>query len=253
MTGRALKTGSFLRAVPIAVIAIMIGSLTTCSGSSTDTRRDLSERFSFVLYDGLTDAVTVPILNKLEDHYDRILADLGIESISDTIIVRIWNNEEHYLQAQQNDIGMTFPGSTGYIYNNRDIRVLYGSHAAQTVLHEFCHTVSLRVNPSIGNNPRWLWEAVAVYEAGEFVDPQSLAYLVSGNFPTLSQMNTGFNDGNQVIYQVGYIVSDYIIQTYGRTKFIGLIASNGDLSVLGLTASQFESGWKQFVQNKYFN
>ncbi len=246
-----------MKTVQIAVVAMAACHLTTCSWLDSDhdgASEDLSERFSFILYDGLTEEITLPILQKLADNYDRVLSDMDIENISDSIKIRIWNDGAHYLQAQQRDIGMSYPGSTGYIFNDHDIRVLYTSNTAQTVLHEFCHTVSMRVNPTIVNNPRWLWEAVAIYEAREFVHPQSLSYLVGGNFPTLAQMNTGFSDGDQIIYQLGYIVSEYIIQTYGREKFTELISSNGDLeATLNITASQFESGWKQFVQNRYLN
>jgi len=41
------------------------------------------------------------------------------------------------------------------------------------VVHGFCHAVSLYVSPTFGNNPRWLWEAVALYENAEFVDPRT--------------------------------------------------------------------------------
>ena len=42
----------------------------------------------------------------------------------------------------------------------------------EAAVHEFAHGVSLHVNPRFGNNPRWLWEAVAIYEQA---DPDALA------------------------------------------------------------------------------
>ena len=41
--------------------------------------------------------------------------------------------------------------------------------------HEFAHCVSLKINPAIGNNPRWLWQAVALYEANLPWDPSMLS------------------------------------------------------------------------------
>ena len=38
------------------------------------------------------------------------------------------------------------------------------------LVHEFAHCVSLQVNPRIANNPRWLWESVAIYESRQSVD-----------------------------------------------------------------------------------
>ena len=50
---------------------------------------------------------------------------------------------------------------------------------ATNVVHELAHCVSLRVNPRIGNNPRWLWESVAVYEAGQQVDLRTVPYMAA--------------------------------------------------------------------------
>ena len=210
-----------------------------------------SEHFSFVLYDGLPESIIAPIIARLEENYGRIRDDLDLNSIN-KVTVKIWNDETHYLNDMQNDIGTRYPGSTGYVYSATEVRILNRGSPAQNVLHEFCHAASMAVNSRIGNNPRWLWEAVAIYESGEFKDPRTIGYLVSGNFPTISELNSDFNAGNYKIYDVGYLLSEYIIYSSGKNAFINLIKSNGNIQQsLGVTTEQFEEAWKRFVQNKY--
>lgn len=211
-----------------------------------------SEHFSFVLYDGLSASTSAPILEKLNTNYDRILDDLSVPSIP-KVKIEIWSDETHFQNDMKRDIGTNYWGSTGYIYNKTTLRILRrGDNLPQTALHEFAHIVSLHVNSGFGNNPRWLWEAVATYESGEFVHPRNISYLAAGNFPTLEELNTDYNSGNQKIYAVGYLLSEYIIETWGKENYVRMIKFNANLgTVLNVTTLQFESGWKEFVTGKY--
>ena len=111
----------------------------------------------------------------------------------------------------------------------------------------------MSLNASFANNPRWLWETVALYENGEFVHPRTIPYLVSGAFPTLQQLNVDPNGGRQ-IYEVGYLLGEFIVSTWGRPAYLRLILSNGDVaSVLGVSAANFESAWRAFVQQRYLS
>jgi hypothetical protein len=209
--------------------------------------------FSFVLHDGLTQSIINPINEKLNDNYSRVLNDLKISSMN-KVSVKIWNNESNFLDNMEQAIGQRYQGASGWVYSSTDIRILYrGNYTSQIALHEFCHAVSLVVNNTIGNNPRWLWEAVAIYEAGEFVNPTTISYLVSGNFPTLAELNSDFNSGGNKIYSVGYLLSEFIITNWDKSNFINLIKENGNIEqTLGISTQQFEEGWKEFVINKYF-
>jgi len=210
------------------------------------------EHFSYVLYDGISQNGLSPVESRLEENYSKILGDLEIISIK-KVIVKIWNNETNFLDTMQRDLGIKYQGATGYVYGQDEIRILNRGNASQTALHEFCHAVSLAVNNRFGNNPRWFWEAVAIYEAGEFKDPRTVSYLADGNFPTISELNSNYNSGYNKIYDVGFILSEYIIHDYGKTPFINLIKSNANIEVtLGITTLQFETGWKTFVKSKYF-
>ena len=234
-------------------ISLLLICASSCSQETVTGPESVqaSSHFSFVLYDGLTQDITVPILKKLEDNYPRILADLKVEMM-DPVKIQIWNNETEFQNVIKRDLGTNFWGATGYVYGRNDVRVLNRGSAAQIALHEFSHTVSMYVNSRIANNPRWLWEAVAIYEAGELVNPKTLSYLVAGNFPTINELNTDFNSGNQKIYSVGYTLSEFIIQNYGKDKYVDLIKTNGNIaSSLGISVLQFESRWKEFVTKKY--
>jgi hypothetical protein len=209
--------------------------------------------FSFVLHDGLAQSIITPINVKLNDNYSRVLNDLEVSSMN-KVSVKIWNNETNFLDDMEQAIGQRYQGASGWVYSSTDIRILYqGSYTSQIVIHEFCHAVSLVVNNSIGNNPRWLWEAVAIYEAGEFVNPTTISYLVSGNFPTLAELNSDFNTGGNKIYSVGYLLSEFIITIWDKSRFVNLIKANGNIEeTLGISTQQFEADWKSFVITTYF-
>jgi hypothetical protein len=224
---------------------------TVASDPTTDPIE--TEHFIFTLYDGLPGSITTPIINELNNNFDRILNDLNVQSVQKTKI-EIWNDETHFQNDMKRDIGVNYPGSTGYIYNRTCLRMLNRGNIAHTAVHEFAHIVSLYVNGNFGNNPRWYWEAVAVYEAGDFINPQSLSYLVSGNFPTIAELNSDYNSGDRKIYQVGYLLSEYIIAEWGKIDYVNMIKQNANIeSVLGITTQQFEAGWKNFVMTKYFS
>ena len=239
------------------ILLILLINIAACTKETVNSPQDESipettpTNFTFVLYDGLTKDITAPILQKLEDNYARVLGDLKVEKM-DPVKIQIWNNETEFQNVIKRDLGTNFWGATGYVYSKNDVRVLNRGSTAQIALHEFCHAVSIYVNSRIGNNPRWLWEAVAIYESGELVNPKSVSYLAAGNFPTLNELNTDYNSGNQKIYSVGYTLSEYIIQNWGKDKYVDLIRSNGDVqSSLGVSVQQFEAGWKDFVTKKY--
>jgi hypothetical protein len=112
--------------------------------------------------------------------------------------------------------------------------------------------VSLYVNAGFANNPRWLWESVALYENGELVDPRSLDYMVRGTPPTLAQLNADVTQGRQV-YEVGYLLGEFVVASWGRDGLLRLIRANGDTSsALGLSSSAFEEAWFAFVRERYF-
>jgi hypothetical protein len=229
---------------------------TCCQTESSITNKSPKtvdrDYFTYKLYDDLSENIVEAIHSKLIENYSRILTDLEVASMS-KVTVNIWQNENNFLDNMEITIGRRYEGAGGWVYSSRDIRILHRSGTTpQIVLHEFCHAVSLVVNNRIGNNPRWLWETVAVYEAGEFVNPKTLSYLVNGNFPTLLELNADFSVNSLKVYDVGFLIGEFIVEKYGKSKFVELILSNGNiLQTLQCSVEDFEMDWKEFVVSKY--
>ena len=245
------------------LIVLFLAGLTSCkeentvNSSNTILQNDQpiiqSTHVSFVLYDELPQSITVPIITKIDQNFERILSDMQLTSLP-IIKIEIWNDETHFQNDMMRDIGTNYWGATGYVYSSTNVRILNRGSAAQTVLHEFAHAVSLNVNRQFGNNPRWFWEAVAIYESGEFNDPKNISYLAAGNFPTIAELTADFNTGARKIYEVGYLLSEYIIETWGKESYTQMIKNNANIPlVLSISTAQFENGWKEFVMKKYFN
>jgi hypothetical protein len=137
-------------------------------------------------------------------------------------------------------IHMMSPGSPGW--GPADL-------VATNVVHEFAHCVSLRVNPRIANNPRWLWESVAVYEAGQQVDLRTLPYMAALTPPPFDTLNT-FD--NTRVYEVGYSIAEFVVARWGRAALVRLIALNGDTSAaVGVVRADFERDWFAFARERY--
>lgn len=242
----------------LVIIIFALPLIISCS-KGTDSNEILhdeifdNERFSYIFYDGLGSKNISKISENLESHYKRIINDLKIQEMP-KVTVKIWADYNNFLDAMQTDLGTRYTGATGYVFGKTEIRLYYTNQVAIAAVHEFAHLISIQVNSKIPNNPRWLWEAVALYENNEFVDPKGLSYMVSGDYPTLAELNTDYNSGNQSIYSVGYVLIEYIVETWGMDTVIGLIKNNGNISgLLGITPQAFESGWYQFVKVKYLN
>ena len=237
----------------IGLSAVLIALSTSILCAQSDTSLEAS-RFNIVLHDSLEQADVAHLIEALNANYEPVKTHLMVPSLP-VITIQIWADVEHYQQAMEATLGMRFPGSRGYVTGDRELRLLYHRRlsAQKEAVHEFVHVVSLNLNPDFGNNPRWLWEAVALYEAEEFRDPRDIDYLQKGNYPTLAQLNEGFNSGRN-IYDVGYLLIDYIVNNWGSSELVELIKSNGDIEkVLAVSEEEFEQGWYKFVDSKYFD
>jgi len=244
----------YLRVFFLMAVTSPLFLIISCNNNTgtLNTEPTESDHFTFSLYDGLPNSITTSIINEMNNNYDRILNDLNVPSLQKTKI-EIWDDETHFQNDMKRDLGVNYPGSSGYIYGLNCIRLLNRGNIAHNAVHEFAHIVSLNVNNNFANNPRWFWEAVATYESGEFNNPKNISYLAAGNYPTIAELNSNFNSGNYKIYEVGYLLSEYIIETWSKISYVNMIKQNANIeSVLGITTQQFEAGWKNFVMTKYF-
>ena len=119
----------------------------------------------------------------------------------------------------------------------------------RSTIHEFAHCVSRHINFKIVNNPRWLWESIAIYESGQVVDPKTLPYLVNHHPPSLKQLND-WSDTS--IYDVGYFICQYLVETNGSGILNTLIKNNGEIQgSLHVADDAFTERWFAFVRRKY--
>jgi hypothetical protein len=208
------------------------------------------ESAHFRMYtDSAPDSVLRSVADGLEAALPRFQADLEVGAMR-PVEVRIWQDQSAWQAEMHRYFGRSLQ-ATGYVTGPDGIRVLAVSQVARNASHELAHCVSLSLNPRIANDPRWLWETVAVYENGERVDPHTLSYLVSGQPPTLAELNADVMDSHKV-YEVGFLIGEFVVSRGGTPALAGLIRTNGDTqAVLGLSTSGFEQAWYAFVRHRY--
>jgi hypothetical protein len=180
---------------------------------------------------------------ELEGNYHRIVGDLGLASLP-----RVRGN--FYPNRASYEAASGHVGATGSVRGPLEFDVLALPLSRSLPVHEFAHNVTLNVNPSVANNPTWLWEAVAVYEALEFVPPASVPCLASGHYPTLAQLN--IRSPSCSIYDAGYTLMELVVEDWGLPAMRRLILTNGDTqAALGLATRDFEAAWYAFLEERY--
>lgn len=196
------------------------------------------------------------IADTLEFHYPRIITDLDC-GVLPTVNVHFYSDHAALASAVASVVPNLPSWASGLAISETQIHMMSpnlqnGANypwIMSILTHEFAHCASLHVNSSIANRPRWLWESVAIYESRQFVDPSAIAYLVEGDPPSLSELNS-FN--NTKVYDVGYLIAEYIVTEFGYPTLKMLIQNNGDIgTTLGKNADQFQQDWFQFVKTKY--
>jgi hypothetical protein len=239
------------------VFTIAVVATARCGGSPTAPASARAEMLElrlttahFRLFAGQSSATTVQsAADALERQYARVLSDLNVTALG-PITVQIWQDEDAYYAALDRFFGVHYQ-SNGYIAGANELRVLAVAQLDVNVVHEFCHAVSLSVSPAFANNPRWLWETVALYENRELVQPRTLDHMVRGAYPSLTQLNADPNAGRQ-IYELGYVIGEFIIARWGRVGLLDLIRAHGDVNaVFGVTPAAFEAEMYAWIRVKY--
>ena len=217
--------------------------------------------FELVEKDGNRDrvraALRVALFRNDRPAVNRALKEVPGVKLTDGVEVRIRGRVDFYpptgrLQLVMNGIDPVFTVGRLAADRERVLRVL----AAEDLLrrnatHELVHCVTLYANPRIANNPRWLWESVALWENGELVDPRTLDYMVAGRPPTLEQLSADVTASRQV-YEVGYTIGEFVVARGGPEALVRLVQANGDTAVaLGLPTPAFEEAWYSFVRTRY--
>ena len=211
----------------------------------------------FLFHHGDLDAATIAATAAaIEAQYDRVIADLAAGSMP---MVHVTFHPDHAsLQNAVRSVAGTIPSwASGLVIAADQIHMMsfglpaWGPHAQRVteLVHEFAHAVSMRISPSVSNLPRWIWETVAIYEARQFVDPRTVPYMTSLQPPTMVELNA-FD--NTKVYDVGFVIAEFIVFRAGQSALRSLIVNRGDTqATLGMTLAEFEPAWFAFARGKY--
>jgi hypothetical protein len=207
-------------------------------------------------YTALDTASIGSIAATVEAEYPRILADLGVSAMP---AVSVDFHADHAaLQAAVRPLVGTIPSfASGLVTSSTQIHMISPNaptggpfaRGVSNLVHEFAHCVSLRIDPTFANDPRWLWEAVAMYESGQAVDLRAVPYMVALQPPSFAALDA-LSDTR--VYDVGYSIAEFVVDRFGAPALPALVAAHGDTAaVLGLPQAQFESDWLAFVRARY--
>jgi hypothetical protein len=184
-----------------------------------------------------------------EKNYTRILADLKLTSIP-TVTVRIYPDLPSFHK------GINFPDAPNQVlataFGKDDIRMVSPHNAgpeawmlAYAAPHEFTHCVHLNIDYA-PNNPRWLWESLAQYEAQWFFNPNDLDFIKKKEYPKLSDLNNGLE------YMLGYTIIEAIHALWGQDAILQLIKHRGNpQNALNLNQQTFEQKIFTEIHKKY--
>lgn len=245
----------------LIILAILILTLSIIYFIPESRKEIKTQHFTFLFSSSIDTATIIKLANALEDNYSRIGNDLKTQP-SDNIETNIYAQRWRYIKATGN---WSASGNIEGISKLHFVEQAWGeSDNKKVAVHEFAHTVTLKLlldneaQPIDSKNfdkkfstfPTWLWEAISVYEAKQFVDPKTLPYLNSGQYPSISELNNRLKGGK--IYNCGYTIIEYILSKYGQDIFINLIKNYGDLKMtFNVTDEQFCKDWYEFVKEKY--
>lgn len=212
------------------------------------TLRKSSAHFRF-LYSEMDSLIINTIVQKLEADYKKILGDFKLKKLPVTH-VRIYPDRAAFHQ------GINFPNAPAEVlataFGKDDFRMVSPNAAdidsvmlMKGVTHEFTHCVHLNIDYS-PNNPRWLWEGVAMYEASWFFEPAEFDFIKKKEFPPLASL------GNGMEYMLGYVIIEAIKEIWGFDTVIGLIRKRGDVrAVLQIDQKLFEEKIYDHIYKKY--
>src|SRR4030095_10205454 len=117
----------------------------------------------------------VAIGDSLENHYARITTDLNSGSLP-KVNIHFYTNHDSLAAAVSNVVPNLPSWAVGLATAEDEIHMISPNDTMQNfenmisnLVHEFVHCVTLHINATIGNNPRWFWETVAILESKQFV------------------------------------------------------------------------------------
>jgi hypothetical protein len=207
-----------------------------------------------IFYTKLDDKNIKEIADSVENNYTRIVTNLQSSELQN-VSIHYYTDTENFRKAMNFGPkvpawvnGITHPDSAIHMLSPNVPTEDYQTTIRGTI-HEFAHCVSGHINPTIPNKPRWLWEAVAIYESNQTSDPRNLTYLISQKPPTLNELN---DLSKPYVYEVGYFIAEYLVEIKGSDVLNALIKNNGNIQqTLNMNDEEFTKQWFAFVKKKY--
>lgn len=243
-----------------ALLWLVAATVSACGGEggrpSPSPAGSLSSAH-FLIHYPASDAGTVGAMAAaLESDYARILADLRAGPMP---VVNVTLYADHRaMEGAVSQVAGAIPAfASGLVTSATQIHMMSPTAAgwgpldrtSSNLVHEFAHCVSLHVNSRIANNPRWLWETVAIYESRQSVDLRTVGYMIALTPPSFEEMNA---IENTRVYEVGYSIGEFIVARWGQRALPDLIAANGDtVAALGISLADFQRDWFVFVRERY--
>lgn len=243
-----------------------------CSEPPADMRPQVVTSQHFRLdYYGLDTAVVQRLMRHMESNRTRVMTDLMVDTMP---TVHIIVHTDSSFNARWGTVikrsGVSF--QVQGLANGIDEVHVYGPWALKhdgalnaVVLHEFAHAVTLQFALRHGDSShavatgavptaehaqdRWLSEAIALYEANQSTDVNWVRRIRNGDYPTLTELS---DPTNSLIYGVGYRLMEYVRLKWGADGVSRLILAHGDVQrALGVTATEFENGWYDWIVTRY--
>ena len=244
----------------VIVVAVLILTMVMVIIIPENRNEMKTGHFTFFFSKGIEASGIKDLSHALESAYSTVSTDLKTTP-AQNIEVNIYAQRWRYIKATKNWGGSGNIEGVGKLHF---VEQAWGEADSKKVaVHEFVHTVVLKLlidreaqpltklfDQKFLIFPIWLWEAVSVYEAGQFVDPKTLVYLNDEHYPGIKELNDRLKGGK--IYTCGYTLIEYILSTYGQDGLIKLIENYGNLSLtFNVTEEQFSKDWYAFVKQNY--
>lgn len=230
--------------------------------------RTLSTRNFVVHYLPTDSAGAREVARTLEENYARVLREFGLDALSEPVHAEVYPDVESYHftignpDAPASDVGMAVEENRFRIVSPANPG-RYHTHASilKAAVHEFVHCVHYQFIAQLTEAEKmaiskhdeapWLFESMACYAAGQYYEPNRFDYLKAGHYPTLNELNQVEEDGK--VYDIGYVVVDFIQTRWGHDGLIRLLKCNGDIhSALGTSTAEFEEALHRHLQDTYF-
>ena len=139
-------------------VTALILNLACSSDSATDP---FDQAFQFITHGNVNETNLQLLSDSLSANYQRVLSDLQVTDMP-VVQVHFWQNEQEYFDEMERCLGerlyqyLLFPFPPDKIH----VQDFGGGHL--WIVYGYTQLVLMHMNPTIKNNPRWLFEGVSV-------------------------------------------------------------------------------------------